>query len=62
MRKILAMLFACSIVLAGCIDLSDEDVAEIVEELKTLQDVMMLLHTIMMKMLPTVTPVGPNSF
>ena len=27
------MLFACSIVLAGCIDLSDEDVAEIVEEL-----------------------------
>ncbi|MEC7228560.1 MAG: EF-hand domain-containing protein, partial [Candidatus Thermoplasmatota archaeon] len=33
MRKILAMLFACSIVLAGCIDLIDEDVAEIVEEL-----------------------------
>ena len=33
MRKILAMLFACSMVLAGCIDLSDEDVAEIVDEL-----------------------------
>ena len=33
MRKILAMLFACSMVLAGCIDLTDEDVAEIVDEL-----------------------------
>ncbi|DAC29255.1 MAG TPA: hypothetical protein HA327_05410, partial [Candidatus Poseidoniaceae archaeon] len=33
MRKILAMLFACSMILAGCIDLSDEDVAEIVEDL-----------------------------
>ena len=33
MRKILAMLFACSMVLAGCIDITDDEVAEIVEDL-----------------------------
>ena len=58
MRKILAMLFACSMVLAGCIDLSDEDVAEIVDELVDIYlHVMMQLHTIMMKMLPIIMPV-----
>ena len=31
MRKILAVLFACSIVLAGCMGLSDDDVDEIVD-------------------------------
>ena len=31
MKKILAVLFACSIVLAGCMDLSDEDVDAIVD-------------------------------
>ena len=31
MKKILAVLFACSIVLAGCMDLTDEDVDAIVD-------------------------------
>ena len=31
MKKILAVLFACSIVLAGCMDLTDEDVEAIVD-------------------------------
>ena len=58
MRKILAMLFACSMVLAGCMDLSDEDVAEIVDELVVdLLHVMMQQHTIMMKMRQIIMPV-----
>ena len=31
MKKILAVLFACSIVLAGCMDLTDNDVDAIVD-------------------------------
>ena len=33
MDKILAMLFACSIVLAGCMDLTDDEVEKIVDEI-----------------------------
>ena len=33
MKKILAVLFACSIVLAGCMDLTDEDIDKIVDDI-----------------------------
>ena len=33
MNKILSVLFACSIVLAGCMDLTDDEVEKIVDEI-----------------------------
>ena len=47
MRKMLTVLMTFSMVLAGCMDLTDEDVESIVDSIVDFLDVMTRLHTIM---------------